>query len=144
MYVGITCRTVDSRWKAHVSAARRGDGWKLAKAIRKYGPDQFDVVELFSYQTKEEAGKAEIALIAALGLTSKGYNVLAGGGLMSDEGRRRLSTNSRPPRTFEHDEAVGKSLRGRKRPAKVGIHISLGHYRRRLAKERGLTTFDLM
>lgn len=91
IYIGITKRPLDKRWKAHVYTATRAPGKysRLHRAIVKYGAGDFDVVELFHYSTAEGAMQAEIDLIAALDLTRVGYNVALGGYLGQGAGRRR-------------------------------------------------------
>jgi group I intron endonuclease len=78
-YVGITTKTVAERWNGHKSDARRGAAHHLSKAIRKYGPTEFLVEEMFQYDTLEEAQYAEEDIIRQLDLTRTGYNSSFGG-----------------------------------------------------------------
>jgi predicted GIY-YIG superfamily endonuclease len=78
MYVGITTMTLRSRWGFHRREAVAGRGWKLGRAIRKYGATAFDMIGLYDYPSSEDACRAELAMIAVLDLQSQGYNVAAG------------------------------------------------------------------
>ena len=79
-YVGQTLRTLKQRWDSHVSLALRNKGGYLARAIRKYGKEDFTVEPLHICKTKEEMNFVEIFYIELLKTKSpKGYNLTAGG-----------------------------------------------------------------
>lgn len=79
-YVGITSRTVGQRWKRHCLDAKRGIGFHLHAAIRKYGEEQFVVEVLSTAQSLEEACQMECAAIARHGtFGERGYNLTIGG-----------------------------------------------------------------
>src|SRR6185437_321137 len=79
-YIGITGGPIEKRWREHVSAARRGARYALSRAIIKYGPDDFTVIELSSAPSLIEACAAERSAIARLGtLAPNGYNLTSGG-----------------------------------------------------------------
>lgn len=44
-YVGQTVKTADTRWKEHKAAAKRGEGYLIGRALRKY-PDEVFVWEI--------------------------------------------------------------------------------------------------
>ena len=60
IYVGQTSSTLDKRWNRHISEAQHGRGYYLARAIRKYGPENFFIEELHTCVTKEEMDFCEI------------------------------------------------------------------------------------
>lgn len=78
VYIGITCQTLEDRW-------RKGNGYKdndhFYKAIKKYGWDNFSHEILFERLTEEEAGEKEKQLIAFYNSTNQdlGYNISLGG-----------------------------------------------------------------
>jgi len=79
-YVGQTVRTLEQRWNSHVSVAMRGKGEYLAKAIKKYGAEQFTVETISLCESKEEMDFTEMFYIALLRTQRpSGYNLTAGG-----------------------------------------------------------------
>lgn len=90
VYIGQTTDSVRGRWVSHQSAARRA-GRKPAfiNAIRKYGAEGFDVVELGRAFDKDELNAMEIRAIWSHDSTNKayGYNITLGGegGKWTDE-----------------------------------------------------------
>lgn len=80
-YVGITSKTIDARWKQHVSdAARHRSNSVLHAAIRKYGQEAFSLEQIGSCDTWEAACEMEKAEIASRGTFSPdGYNLTLGG-----------------------------------------------------------------
>jgi len=79
-YVGQTVRTLEQRWNSHVSVAMRGKGGYLAKAIKKYGAEQFTVETISLCESKEEMDFTEMLYIALLHTQRPaGYNLTAGG-----------------------------------------------------------------
>ena len=81
-YIGITKKTIQHRWSNHIRRAfKEGYNHPFANAIRKYGPDAFEVEELATYETEDEAKSAEIYFIDHFDTTNrdKGYNISKGG-----------------------------------------------------------------
>lgn len=94
VYVGITGRSVEERW-------RNGSAYKDCKhfnrAIQKYGWDGFSHEILYSNLSREQAQKIEIELIAFYQSSECGsYNILSGGNLsrtgmrLSEDAREKL------------------------------------------------------
>jgi group I intron endonuclease len=83
-YVGITCQTVHERW-------RNGDGYliknnngqysqpKIARAIKKYGWDNFEHIIWAENLSHDEACHIEKLLIAIWDTINNGYNITKGG-----------------------------------------------------------------
>lgn len=73
-YIGVTFversavnKSVLRRWRKHVNRAfGENNDWNLHKAIRKYGPDAFDVCFYEVVRGKTEAHKRERELIREL------------------------------------------------------------------------------
>lgn len=80
LYIGMTSQGVVKRWSAHKHAAKSGKKSKLYDAIRKYGEEVFNIVEIAFYENKEDCCKAEINTIRVyrdLGINL--YNLANGG-----------------------------------------------------------------
>lgn len=119
IYIGITSAALSARWKQHLRDAKRHDN-KFYRAIKKYGPSQFDMSELHVYGSWDEACHAEVALIDALDLLKSGYNSALGGNLppmWSPIVRANYSKAKtglkRPPRSQEHCDNLSAALKGR-------------------------------
>jgi hypothetical protein len=80
-YVGHTVRTLEQRWKAHLSSCRQGSKFRFHSAIRKYGIDSWDFEILFENADVQICKKKEEEMIAFFGLMEKGkgYNAKPGG-----------------------------------------------------------------
>ncbi len=83
-YVGQTKDHLEVRWKEHLATAfNRGEHRSvLHSAIRKYGPEAFDLGVLRDDLDKEEADHFEALFITMLGThvsTGCGYNLTSGG-----------------------------------------------------------------
>lgn len=135
-YVGQTVRTVSRRWKAHLTAAMRGEieCRALYGALRKYEAAAFTVVGL-RFSSQSELDGMERLLIARLNtIVPHGYNLESGGRTnqilhessierqraamrgrkMSDEARARMSAAHKGrPKSKEHAQRIGDALRGR-------------------------------
>jgi len=55
LYIGITTRTTEQRFRGHVKDMQRGSTYTVHKALRKYGPDSVRLVTLHSGVTDDEA-----------------------------------------------------------------------------------------
>lgn len=120
-YIGQTRKTVERRWKAHLSDAQRIDKLiPLYCAIRKHGPDVFTVRTLTTARDQTSLDLKERILIRAYcAMNSKiGYNCRAGGeagGSLSDETRARISAAKRGKKQSpEANEKRSLTQRGRK------------------------------
>lgn len=161
MYVGLTCRDLDTRWNEHVKAAKgQQPAFKLQHAIRKYGIDAFNKEVLFEYPSLEEAAEAEIQLIAHLNLMREGYNSAPGGDLSPTTGisipqdvRDKLAEASRAWAAIPANRAklreratvmmadptmrerIASKLRGRPLAESTRIKIGNAHRGRKLSLE---------
>lgn len=82
-YVGVTCRTVEERFKEHLLEAADGSKSILHNAIRKYGPENFSVVTVednIPDDSAEERERYYIKLYQTFYTSCKGYNMTEGGG----------------------------------------------------------------
>jgi group I intron endonuclease len=84
-YVGLTKRTIDSRWKQHIQESLRLGSWEyntpLGNAIKKYGKDSFDISILKECGSILELKEEEKRFISVRKSLSKygGYNLTEGG-----------------------------------------------------------------
>lgn len=83
-YIGLTSKTIETRWNEHCSDARNGSRLAFHCAIRKYGEEAWHHETLEVHETFEAACAAEVRLIAEHRTflheaTSVGYNMTRGG-----------------------------------------------------------------
>jgi group I intron endonuclease len=96
-YIGITKNGLHNRWSGHLSTARGGSPVAMARAIRKYGPDDFVLSVLAIASDFDEASLIERAFIAEhQTMVPNGYNLTTGGEathgrLVAPEARERMS-----------------------------------------------------
>ena len=100
VYIGITCREGKNRWENGKCYLRKNTNGSytqpaIAKAILKYGWENFEHIILFENLTKEEAERRERLLIALWNSNNSefGYNIRSGGSAstFSEEARKRMS-----------------------------------------------------
>ena len=98
IYIGVTSKTVEQRWKSHILSSRKNQ-LALGAAIRKYGEDNFKIEVLELCSSKHQALEQEIFWIKELKSyisSGRGYNMTLGGdGLFgykhSEETKRAMS-----------------------------------------------------
>ena len=107
-YVGVTSMTLEHRKASHIRAAKAGAPNLLARAIRKYGNENFQFIKVKDCLTFSEALEDEKHLIAAL---QPEYNLTEGGeGCLG-----RIPT----PETLAKRRQKPSPLKGIPRPADV-------------------------
>jgi len=118
-YVGKTGKSLTSRWREHINIARLGTRRYLSSAIRKYGPEAFEMWEIDRAETHEAASLKEMKWIAILRTYKReqGYNLTLGGdGAVgrknSPETNARLSAAQ--TRRWKDPDARGKQSRSLK------------------------------
>jgi group I intron endonuclease len=119
-YVGFTSTTIEKRYKEHIRCSKYADkNQKLYNAIRKYGPENFIVEQIYQ---GDDALQREDEFIKKY---KAEYNMIEGGNKppsqkgntwkLSEEAKDKLR-RPKPPRTPEHTEKIASQLRGRKQP----------------------------
>src|SRR6058998_2478952 len=82
-YVGITAGSADRRFRAHcyLALAKKHPRGAIHRAIRKYGPDAFEMSVLATVATWDEAQELDKAFILQehTFTTESGYNMTRGG-----------------------------------------------------------------
>lgn len=123
-YIGKTSQTIKKRWAVHVSDKRGGCRY-LHNAIKKYGKDNFSVVELdIADSEKELTSKEKFWIKEYSTLVPKGYNLTGGGEGASnpcEETRHKLresklgfkNPNFGKPLSDETKRKLSQSLKGR-------------------------------
>jgi group I intron endonuclease len=127
VYIGITKKTAEGRWRAHCRAARSGKnvGSLLHAAIMRLGEDAFDMEALATFETWEDACAAECEMIKSFDSFNTGYNATKGGegtiGFKPSAKTRALLSKIRrgKPKSEEHKAAIGAGNRGKVRSADV-------------------------
>ena len=126
-YVGMTMKTLGDRMSAHKHHAFvQNFQSKFHNAIRKYGWDAFDWIEVFQSDARDSVCAAEIRWIAHLRTFENGYNMTRGGEgaidvVISEDGRRRIGEANRKrgsPTQGKHLSAetkakISNALKGR-------------------------------
>lgn len=80
VYIGKTKRTLKTRWSQHCRDANSNIGcFKLQKAIKKYGAENFTIEQIDCAATKDEADAKEVYWIRFYNATEIGYNTSPGG-----------------------------------------------------------------
>lgn len=105
-YIGQTTKRLANRWSAHVSKSGKATEHHVSvlhSAIKKYGRDKFEIVEIDRADSKEELDYMERYWIDFYGTTQpvRGYNLKEGGarGPLTKEVCKRISaTLSNKPR----------------------------------------------
>lgn len=78
-YIGIT-NNMNLRWRQHVNTANLGKGVVLHSAIRKYGENNFKIIEIAQAETRDEIFELEKKFIIEHNtLAPNGYNLSEGG-----------------------------------------------------------------
>ena len=80
IYIGITNQTPQYRFRQHINHADRGGTNHFARAIRKYGKQNFKLEEIEICKTYEDAQEFEKLYIEQYNSIIDGYNMSAGGG----------------------------------------------------------------
>lgn len=138
-YVGITCRGYKERFKEHVLNASEGSSTILHNAIRKYGPENFDLILLDSNIPDDQICDKEqyyIKLYNTFYTSGIGYNMTEGGGGVagykhSEESKLKISSslkghifpesrnakissaNKGVPKSLQHRQALSQARLGR-------------------------------
>lgn len=132
-YVGITTKTIATRWASHKKGARDGIRFPLPSAIRKHGPDAFTVEPIACAQSWEDLCSVERALIAQWGTfwsDGNGYNATRGGDgspghLLTDTQRKRMGDMNRGRKRDPAAVArTAEANRGRKRTIETRTRMS--------------------
>ncbi len=76
MYVGQTERSLAERWLEHIHSAAK---YPLYHAFRKYGVENFELVQITTADNQEQADRLEQALILICRSHGRGYNQTDGG-----------------------------------------------------------------
>jgi group I intron endonuclease len=117
-------RTEQTRWKEHINEAlnKRPGCIILNNAIRKYGPDNFQIQRLCTCETNQ-ADNMETRYICEYNtLEPYGYNVRSGGkaGTHSDESRIRMSYSKMGDKNYNYGKPRTNETRLKISEAKSG------------------------
>lgn len=127
-YIGITKESLKKRWGCHGSQYIHDNSGRFAKALIKYGWENFDHIVVCENLSQEEACAKEIELIAVYKTQDPdyGYNIQAGGQLgndgviFSDESKEKMRKAKLGKKlSEEHKRKIGLSEKGRKAALKT-------------------------
>lgn len=116
-YIGQTTMPLYKRWHAHKKA--NGRCISIAAAIKKYGVDAFEIIEIDRAFSREELDEKEVAHIAAANTLDPqfGYNLRPGGmsATFSEETRAMMSARKKGGTlTEEHKAKIALAGKGRR------------------------------
>ncbi len=80
-YVGATIKTLESRIKDHLQKARKRVGGNFQEAIRTYGAEAFEWVQIDTADTRNELAEKEKEYVIKFNAKEDGYNSDRGGGM---------------------------------------------------------------
>ena len=163
LYIGITTKSIDRRWKMHLNWARSMKPYKIHEALNTFGKDSFIIEQIDSTQNFKKLKELEKKYIKSYNcIYPAGYNLTAGGqgvlGLkFSEETKKKLSAAGkiRGNANMITKEAIEKSRisrTGQKRTALQKITMSsnrigkglLNDAARKHPKEMVLLAMDLL
>ena len=79
VYIGKTTRSLNDRLHGHINSADRGDNFKLSRAIRKYGKENFIIEPIDFAETRDELNEKEVYYINEYKSLETRYNMTIGG-----------------------------------------------------------------
>lgn len=81
IYIGQTSKTIIERFNEHIENANKNKQYTISKAIRKYGIDNFEIIEIDQCESKHEINEKEIYWIDYYNSSNRefGYNMTTGG-----------------------------------------------------------------
>ena len=129
VYIGITSRDPEKRWENGKGYLRKRNGEytqpAIARAIIKYGWENFKHEILFENLTQEEAEFQEQRLVELYRSTQYefGYNIKEGGGVtgkFSEESRRRMSENRKGENNCRFGTRHSEETKQKIRESKLG------------------------
>lgn len=111
-YIGYTSETPQERFKKHVRDSKKCD-FKFARALKKYGAENFDIKTLAVVETLNEALALEIKIIEDTQAIKRGYN--------SNQGGRGGNTGNYEQVSEKLKEYINKNPNARKHKTKENI-----------------------
>lgn len=146
IYIGLTIRTMEKRWKEHLY--KREDSY-LHNAMRKHGKENFIIEQIDTAITVDELNEKEIYWIRFYNSTTVdiGYNIDKGGikSTMSNRTKEKLrfaqTGKKRGPHSDETKEKIrvtqlGKKLSDEHKKKLSVSHLGKGHPQSIEAKEK--------
>jgi len=143
-YIGQTLQNIACRWKAHKSFALSGGDNPLARAIRKYGPDNFviQVIETCPEPLLNAAEQEAIKRLETCVDRGKGYNSTMGGdsgGSLSAVFRKKLSDAHKGKKLSpEHIKKIAAANRLRIYPSmseEKKVKLRIAHIGKKLSSQ---------
>lgn len=131
-YVGITARSLDTRWLEHCQRARHGTRKfsKLYQAMAKHGLDAFFREVIATADNEDEARTMECAYIRQFDTFASGYNANEGGHgwLVVPESVRRKSGEAQRGKVMsaESRSRMSAAKKADSRPQNFGDHTKKG------------------
>jgi group I intron endonuclease len=148
-YVGQTVKSLETRWKKHLSAVALGSDYYFHKALRKYGSESFSKETLHDCLTKEEMDFVEVFYITLLNTKApNGYNSTEGGeGTVghkhSEESIQKMKeSHTGFVVTAEHKQKLSKASLGVPKSAKTRANMSEAQKKSPFAFKKGTPAWN--
>ena len=132
MYIGQTSKTIEKRWKQHLSTTERGSNHEFHQAIRKYGKKNFVVEEVMfveapnKHSLKRKLDFLERHFIARYDTRRNGYNSTDGGDMSHMLGKHH---------SIETRIRIGIAGKGRTHSEETKRKIARGNKGKKVSEE---------
>lgn len=148
VYIGQTIRTLNIRWKGHISEAKSRENCPFHCAINKYGAENFFVEKLCDCYTQEELNKKEVYYtdFYQAWIEQNGYVCKAGKGrgttsestkekiskagkgrIFSDKHKLNLSLAQTGKKNHRYGKPISSILKEKLRATHIGQKLSKEH-----------------
>lgn len=131
-YVGLTTKSLDTRWKQHLKEAKKNNPRPLYSSIRKYGEEAFVIVVLEDVVSLDKLQESERKWIKYFSSddNDSGYNLTPGGngfiGSPPEEMRKKISASLLGhTKSVETKEKIAAALRGKSHSQEVKNKIKI-------------------
>ena len=111
VYIGQTCKSLEERWKGHLSAVKSGWNTHLYNAMRKYGPDNFEIHPIAEVYDQNTLDLLEDFFIHHYDSMKNGYNMMGGGRNNPMDYEKSKKAHDEKMRTPEVRSKISKTLR---------------------------------
>lgn len=139
MYIGQTVKPIEKRWKHHIKYAQSGCQYKLHRAIRKYGVENFTVEEVMWVEADDrQVLNSKLDFLERFYTRYDGFNMTDGGegfssGSLSSTHRLNISRAKKGKKrgnlSDEWKRKIGESCKNHPTPYK-GKPLSQEHRRK--------------
>lgn len=114
VYIGFTSRTLKERWDDHIYASKKKN-YYFYNSINKYGPENFELIELEKCASIEELKEKEKIWIAIYNSANRkfGYNSTLGGEgqKANEETKKKLSNANKGEKHYNFGKHLSEEIK---------------------------------